>query len=430
MRVLWFTNTPSAAIEVLSQTHTHAAGWISSLDRAVSQREDVELGVAFPWHEEKASEFVHHRTRYFTFEPIGVHGKISALVARWKHLRESEREVDLYLQIVDKFQPDIVHIFGTERPYGLMIERTTKPVVIHIQGNMNAVRNKWFSGIPAHELLRYSNVKDLLKARGLLHDYFGAVKKAAMERRIYRGCSYFMGRTAWDRRLARILAPKATYYHCDEMLRDVFRSTVWNEHGARTEWKIVSIIRGDVYKGLETIYAAAQFLESALGAPFAWLVPGISEDDEIAQIVAKKLRGRASSNSVRLLGSLGENDLIASLCDADLFVHPSHIDNSPNSLCEAMAVGLPIVSTSVGGVPSLLRDGSEGVLVQDGDPYGMAGAIIELLNDRDLAVRLGHRARERALERHRPEKIVNDVVGVYADILERERGSQFQGRTK
>lgn len=80
---------------------------------------------------------------------------------------------------------------------------------------------------------------------------------------------------------------------------------------------------------------------------------------------------------------------MAKMGNTGIFIHPSHIDNSPNGLCEAMLLGMPIIAIYAGGIPSLLVNRREGLLVQDGDPYAMAGAIIELLKDAGLAKGFG-----------------------------------------
>jgi glycosyltransferase involved in cell wall biosynthesis len=95
----------------------------------------------------------------------------------------------------------------------------------------------------------------------------------------------------------------------------------------------------------------------------------------------------------------------------------SHIENSPNNLCEAMILGMPCVATFAGGTASMLKDGAEGVLVQDGDPWVMAGAILELINDNNKAVLFGKNARERALVRHNKTTIVSELLASYDSII-------------
>jgi glycosyltransferase involved in cell wall biosynthesis len=114
---------------------------------------------------------------------------------------------------------------------------------------------------------------------------------------------------------------------------------------------------------------------------------------------------------------MNEDGLVGEMLGADLFVHSSHIDNSPNSVCEAMLMGMPVIASYAGGTPSLITDKKEGLLVQDGDPYALAGAILELARDKDYAYTLGCNARIRAMQRNDPSRIVNDVMRIYSSVL-------------
>jgi glycosyltransferase involved in cell wall biosynthesis len=101
---------------------------------------------------------------------------------------------------------------------------------------------------------------------------------------------------------------------------------------------------------------------------------------------------------------------------------PSHIENSPNNLCEAMLIGMPCISTFAGGAGSLITDKFDGILIQDGDPYAMAGAILELYNDKEKAILLGQNARETALKRHDKDTVINDIIYNYNKIINDSKG--------
>lgn len=92
---------------------------------------------------------------------------------------------------------------------------------------------------------------------------------------------------------------------------------------------------------------------------------------------------------------------------------PPAIENSPNSLCEAMLLGLPIIVSYAGGTSSILNNGEEGILVQDGYPYSLAGAIIEVANNFPMAKNV----RTHAEERHDKNKIVNNLINTYNSII-------------
>jgi len=100
----------------------------------------------------------------------------------------------------------------------------------------------------------------------------------------------------------------------------------------------------------------------------------------------------------------------------------SHIENESNSLYEAMILGLPCISSFVGGTGSTIKDCYNGILIQDGDPWVLAGAILELYNDKEKAILLGQNARETALKRHDKDTIINDIINNYKEIINDSKG--------
>jgi len=257
-----------------------------------------------------------------------------------------------------------------------------------------------------------------LKGHGLFHYYYINKNASVREQRIFRECRFFMGRTDWDRRLSSVMSPGSKYFHCEEIMRPGFYNNHWTFPSGRKTFVIVSTIRNNIYKGLETIFESKKILSVNFpDLDIQWNIAGLSESDEIAQLVSKKYKAGFSDYNIQLLGSLNENELIENLLNANLFVHASHIENSPNSVCEAMLLGMPVIASYVGGTPSILTDRKEGLLVQDGDPYALGGAILEIIRDSAFAVLLGSNARERSIARNQPEKIVNEVVKIYSSVI-------------
>jgi glycosyltransferase involved in cell wall biosynthesis len=101
---------------------------------------------------------------------------------------------------------------------------------------------------------------------------------------------------------------------------------------------------------------------------------------------------------------------------ADVFVLPSLSEGSPNVLLEAMACGLPVVATRVGGVPEIAAHGATALLGPSKDPAFLAGAVDRLFADPDLGSRLGAAARRTVLSRHTPEKRALTLSRLYAAL--------------
>lgn len=420
MKVLWFTDSPSMTSGSLN-LERNITGWIESLQKEIIKIDGLELGIAFPLGNEEETRLEIANTRYFSY-PFSESNKNNiGFWNRWNHKIEPESIITYYLKIVEEFNPDVIQIFGTESPFGLMIPLVKTPTVIHIQGNLTIIAKKWFSGLSFNSILRYSNVKTLIKAYGLWHLYFNFLNRAARERKLMDFCKYYIGRTDWDRRICKMLSPSSKYYHCEELLRNEFYQSKRWQKPTQAKIKLVTTIGSVVYKGLETILETASLLFKNHLFEYEWIVAGVKGNEEIISIIEKSYNLRFADLNIYFKGSLNAAKLIEELSHAHIYVHPSHIENSPNSVCEAMLLGMPVIATYAGGIPSIVANGIEGLLVQDGDPYSMAGAITDLIHDEVLMCSLAENAYNKAIVRH-DRKIVRERMSeIYENILEESK---------
>jgi glycosyltransferase involved in cell wall biosynthesis len=108
---------------------------------------------------------------------------------------------------------------------------------------------------------------------------------------------------------------------------------------------------------------------------------------------------------VRVLGWVTRPQIDALLCDADVFLFPSHAECMPNAVLEAMAAGLPVVTTNVGAVSDAIRTGETGFLTHTGDIGAMVDAVEQLLADPKLRVQMGLKARQIVAGRYDIQKV-------------------------
>ncbi len=101
---------------------------------------------------------------------------------------------------------------------------------------------------------------------------------------------------------------------------------------------------------------------------------------------------------IEFLGAVSMNERIGFFQKADIFVLPTYAEAMPMSVIEAMAAGLPVISTTVGGIPELIEDGTDGFLVAPGDVNALAEKISFLLNNKDVRIDIGRKARQKAIE--------------------------------
>lgn len=179
----------------------------------------------------------------------------------------------------------------------------------------------------------------------------------------------------------------------------------------------MTTISSQLYKGFDLVLKTAKLLKDTWNYEFEWKVFG-----DINPIVAEKICNTTpKSVNVHLLGVASAEKIQESLLHATAYVHTSYIDNSPNSLCEAMILGVSIISTNVGGIPSLVENGKTGFLVPSNDPYQMAYLMKLLFENRDMNISIGKAAQEVAEIRHDRETIVNRVLEIYDDVLKYEK---------
>jgi len=158
----------------------------------------------------------------------------------------------------------------------------------------------------------------------------------------------------------------------------------------RTEPRSRNALHILVPRNLEPIYDVAtalhalQILRRTL-PQVRMTVAGSGPEREQLERLASEL---GVADAVEFCGRV-ERDVMASLYrDADVVVNPSLVDNMPNSVLEALASGVPVVSTNVGGIPCIVRDGATALLVPPGAPAELAAAVRRVLEDATLAAEL------------------------------------------
>ena len=416
MKVLWFTNTPSLAHKYLNETN-YGGGWLSSLENEIIKDETIQLAIAFTYRK-KLNDFQYGNTHYY---PISnKHKYLNKLYKIIFNTDEGLNETKEYLKIIEDYKPDIIHIHGTEKPYIKILEYSKLPVVVSIQGNLTVYNYFNFRGISFWKVLIYEPFATKILFNSFLR-YIRWSKKSAKREKIYlKLCKYIIGRTDWDKRITRVLAPESIYFHNDEVLRNEFYINEKTEYTTKkNNFIIVTTTSSSLRKGIESIYETVLLLKR-FSISFTWTIIGLNKSDALIKTL-RKIYGTEPEKYIEFLGKCSENEIIDQLINSDLYVMVSHIENSPNNLCEAMMTGVPCIATDSGGTSSLIDNNKDGLLIQDGDPYSLAGAILEMFNDPDKLFKTAINGKERAKRRHNKQEIVNNLKKIYYSIINDHR---------
>jgi glycosyltransferase involved in cell wall biosynthesis len=416
MRILFLVYAPQRSFGEFSNQPKTRFSWVDALIDSLAKDRNTTLGIAVPTHDKSFQKTINDEIALYGL-PNPPEKKFLKKIYNSLTYREENLNINNFtLQAVEDFKPDLIQIFGSENPFGLIIKNLNIPVIIHIQGYLMVWKVKWFTAISRWEQFRYESLKNLLIMQGSLHEYNIFMKRAAREAIILKNCMYFMGRTDFDKNIISLLSPQSVYFHCEEFIRKDFFGRNWN-FPLGSIVKCVSILKATSYKGIELLIETSLILKEYSSSPVEFSICGVSEDEEIIGILRKKYRKETDFSNIRFLGRLSSFELVDKLCTSNFYIHPSYIENSPNSVCEAMALGMPVISTNVGGINSLITDKAEGLLVQEGEPFSLASAIVGLINNYESAKLLGISARERSRKRHDPEKILTQLLNIYNTIL-------------
>ena len=419
MRVLWFANAPSdeAYTHLMGRTQNQAS-WIVALHEEISQMANIEMGFVFQWPVKKLTSFKIAKTLYFIV-PVEFNF-FDRVKNNYLHLVESDRQEAIYLEIVKEYNPDVIHIFGTENNFGYIQKTTTIPCVVQMQGIINNYKLYYFQSISSKIVLRYSGFVKLLKRSTYFDHFLKFNKQAAREKTILSYTKNVIGFTEFDKRIASLLGNEINYYYIPWLLRKPFYDDKW-EYPKHKRFRVIAVMNPNIYKGLETVYRVSMILNELFPNRFEFAVAGISEVSVINKLTIKSLKISHTNVNIKFLGNIDADKLKFELLSSHVYLHPSLCDTSPNSICEAMIMGMPVISTNVGGIPSLIEDQKTGFLVQSLDYFSVASVLKELMLSPEQCIQIGKNAREIALLRHERQKIVHDTMNIYNSLKQNKK---------
>ncbi len=418
MKVLWIS--PNGGM-YKQNSITGTGGWIGALQNEIINRvPDVELGIAF-LSSTDSQEITDGRVTYMPVKfTIGTNTFSRILHNFFSSNSKDEQFVAFEIKKkIEKFQPDIVHVWGVEGVYASVIPFINCPFVVHIQGLCSLSIYKHlphgYSILDLHKLdfpLRW------LLNKGSYHVYKNVCHGVERELKLCKYINNWIGRTDFDRTAAALLHPGSHYYYCDEIMREGFNGKKWEFHYNGKTVCIQSTLRPGWLKGFDVVLHTAQLLKQ-LGISAEWHIYGIDGKDYRSAYTIHKLHINPAEVGVIMHGNVTGDAICESLLNSDVYVHTSYIENSSNSIAEAMMLGVPTIAHFVGGNPTMLKDNS-GILVPANEPYALAGAIMDMCK-KEVAEGFSKRALAISSVRQNNEKTVRDLLKIYSTIISKDK---------
>jgi glycosyltransferase involved in cell wall biosynthesis len=297
--------------------------------------------------------------------------------------------------------------------------------VLSVQGLLAECGKVYNGRMSFRELLKAHAMREICHRGGIFGGRRQFTRRSIMEQTMLRGMKHIIGRTLWDRAHIREIHPEAEYHHCDELLRPPFYSVMRNPDLFRRHSICVATAFYPL-KGLHVLLRAAALLtrdfpELSIRIPDSRRIQ-TAPTTGYSRYLQSMIRELHLGEHMDWMDPLNDRGVADLLSDSHLFVNPSFMENSSNSLAEAMIVGVPAIAGYAGGNPSMLRDRETGLLFPAGDHALLAEDIRLLFVQEGFADRLAAKARVEALARHDCARVGAALVEIYLSIAGAKSG--------
>lgn len=413
MKVLWLGSIilPCIAEAEHEEAPVHN-GWLIQLADIVSSLPDVELVYLFPSDK-------HRKGTVGTLKYIGLPEKLRR--------RDAETYIRNMETLLREEQPDVAHIWGAEfnhsAPFmeGAVRAGLQERVVVSIQGLLSVYAKDYTAFLPPSVVNGYT-LNSLLKGNircGQKRFEQGGKKEIALLRQAH----HVIGRTDWDKAAAWAINPHARYHHNYETLRRPFYSGEWSYESCEKHSLFCSQSHYPV-KGLHLVLQALALVKreypdvvlyvgggDIMRMPF-WRI------SSYRKYLRQLIRENGLQENVKFTGFLTAEQMKERYLRSNVFVSASSIENSSNSIGEAMLLGTPVVSSCVGGILSLMEHGKEGLLYPASEVNMLAHHICTLFADSQYATMLSQAARKRAAQTHDGKANAIQLMKIYEEMQE------------
>jgi glycosyltransferase involved in cell wall biosynthesis len=413
MKILWITNIlfPDICNEIDIQPPVTGGWMFASAQALLNINADIKLAVAALYDGNHLKEVTLNGITYF-------------LVPNSDSNRNYNIKLETYWkEVKSKFLPDVVHVHGTEYPHGLAYVKACgkQNVVVSIQGLVSVYERYYLGGIGSKNLLASITLRDCLRLDTIFKQRNLLRQQGLLEKVMIQSVDYIIGRTSWDKAHGWVVNHQANYHFCNETLRKEFYQHSWDINTCEKHTIFLSQAHYPI-KGLQQIVKALPFILSHYPDTIIY----VAGNDFVNNIgcrlngFGKYIQSLIMKNGVKsnvvFTGLLSEIEMCNRYLASHIFVCPSSIENSSNSIGEAQLLGVPCIASYVGGIADMVVDNETGLLYRFEEVEMLAAAVCHIFANDSLALKLSKQSRKIAAFRH--DKLINSkkLNNIYQSI--------------
>lgn len=430
MKIIWLINiTMPDACVALGKPAQVLGGWLTGYrDALLSNHPDVELHIVEPYWGTQTAEastlWQGHTIRHHLYPEAWMNEAKNVVTQSGAQLTARSNRMAAWMsEMYEQVRPDVVHLHGTEFAHTTAWIQTcgTEHTLVSIQGLTSVISRYYKGGLTEEELKGCWSVNDWRFGRTLDKEQRQMAERGRWEKLSLSRVSHIAGRTSWDKAHAWALNPQARYHVLQEVLRAPFYDTT-------NRWTLPNCKRHTIFmsqshfaiKGLHRLLDALKLVLRQYPDTQV-LIVGDNRLDEpwqrrSAYVNVLRRKAEGLRDHIHYLGTLTAEQMVEQYRRAHVFVCPSAIENSSNSVCEAQLLGTPVVASYVGGMMDLVQNEVTGLLYRYEEVEMLAYAICRIFGDDDLATRLGSHAAQQAMARHDRQAIAHTLYNIYKQL--------------
>ena len=413
MKVLWLCNT------VFSTSPIKTTGsWLQPLAEMLLES-DVKIAT------------VAESLNSPSIQTENVNGIQQYLIPKHKHKKHNHipnRKTTLAtIQVIKDFNPDIIHVWGTEYIWGYMNYMGVfdgYKVLLDIQGLLSAYTKYYYGGLNNKEILKCIHLKEILLPWRLLYVKKNTFKKGGeIEKAVIRSFRHISYQSEWVKHHLLIINPDAQLHPTKILLRKSFyNSQKWSYHDDGHSPIVFSMCSGAIpYKGIHILLKAIAILTGKYSDIEVRIAGNMHIGNRIIDgysvYLDSLIKSLGIESNVTLLGAIDENEIITELNHADVCVVPSFVETYCLAFAEAMIVGTPTVASYTSALPYLATQEKECLFYNSQDTVECSKCIMELIENRSLAMEISRNAINRRLAENDPQTVIDNQLYIYQSIL-------------
>ena len=418
MKILWIVNMPTGKLsEVLTGKRNNGV-WIDAMLSEFQGKSGYEIYVATTYPVKNRVTVTENGVTYYALTG----GYTSC------YNENSKKNLAEWKALIEEVKPNVIQVFGTEFTHGLCALKVKGdiPAVIYMQGVMRAIAKYYLAGIDYKTAKRTLTLRDLIKRDGIIAQMKKFYKASFKEAEMLKLAQGIISENEWCAANVKAVDNGIRVFNCPLSINKVFAAYSWQKDKIE-RYSIICTASGYTIKGLHVVIKALSLLKAKYTSVKLY-VPGrpmVANKDFKSQLkkdgytkyIEKLIAKEGVSDNIVWLGTLSQENLAKEYAKRHVFVMPSSIENHSSSLKEAMMVGMPCISSYVGGVPEYVDSGENGLLYRFEEYEVLARLIEKVFEDNALAEKLSEAARKTVLQLHNGENLFSKVSRIYEEIV-------------